>query len=166
MLSRFVLQTKYVHCWSFTYFILHVLLTVVSEVSISGVQNQVVKIYLLRNIFSMMTFVLSTADLDHIMMIFGAARYLSRESMNFHMSIFWFRNCIVNAYTICSIICQATLIYLSVFQGRPFTYTNTDTTGLNVMLNSNDVSEYLKISADGLEVWWTHYPANTSSYRV
>ena len=38
------------------------------------------------------------------------------------------------------------------FQGRPYTYEQLDLSGLNVMLNSNDVSEYLKISADGLQV--------------
>ena len=34
---------------------------------------------------------------------------------------------------------------------RVFTYTTIDTSRINVMLNSNDVSEYLKISPDGLE---------------
>ncbi len=38
------------------------------------------------------------------------------------------------------------------FQGRQFSYENVNNEGINVMLNSNDVSEYLKISADGLEV--------------
>ncbi|XP_043242330.1 RING finger and SPRY domain-containing protein 1-like [Amphibalanus amphitrite] len=36
-------------------------------------------------------------------------------------------------------------------EGRPFTYEGQDFTGLNVMLNSNDTSEYLKISPDGLQ---------------
>ncbi|GFO24033.1 RING finger and spry domain-containing protein 1 [Plakobranchus ocellatus] len=36
-------------------------------------------------------------------------------------------------------------------EGRPFSYEQLDHSHLNVMLNSNDVSEYLKISADGLE---------------
>lgn len=40
---------------------------------------------------------------------------------------------------------------LFVIEGRPFTYEQLDLSGLNVMLNSNDVSEYLKISADGLQ---------------
>ena len=35
---------------------------------------------------------------------------------------------------------------------RKFTYTTVDNSRINVMLNSNDVSEYLKISPDGLEV--------------
>lgn len=39
-----------------------------------------------------------------------------------------------------------------VLQDRVFTYERLDTGGINVMLNNNDVSEYLKISADGLEV--------------
>lgn len=38
------------------------------------------------------------------------------------------------------------------FQDRPFTYEKIDRSDLNAMLNSNDVSEYLKISADGLTV--------------
>lgn len=36
--------------------------------------------------------------------------------------------------------------------GRRFTYETVDTKGINVMLNHNDVSEYLKISPEGLEV--------------
>ncbi|XP_025114560.1 RING finger and SPRY domain-containing protein 1-like [Pomacea canaliculata] len=40
---------------------------------------------------------------------------------------------------------------LFVLEGRQFTYEQLDLSRLNVMLNSNDVSEYLKISADGLE---------------
>ena len=43
------------------------------------------------------------------------------------------------------------------FQGRPYTYEQLDLSGVNVMLNSNDVSEYLKISADGMQVWCFHY---------
>uniref|UniRef100_A0A2R5LBY4 Putative ring finger and spry domain-containing protein n=2 Tax=Ornithodoros turicata TaxID=34597 RepID=A0A2R5LBY4_9ACAR len=39
---------------------------------------------------------------------------------------------------------------LFIKQGRPYTYEVTDRTNINVMLNSNDVSEYLKISSDGL----------------
>ncbi|XP_035230318.1 RING finger and SPRY domain-containing protein 1-like, partial [Stegodyphus dumicola] len=39
---------------------------------------------------------------------------------------------------------------LFIKKGRPFTYEHVDRTNLNAMLNSNDVSEYLKISADGL----------------
>ena len=37
-------------------------------------------------------------------------------------------------------------------EGRPYSYEKVDCSGINVMLNSKDVSEYLKISADGLEV--------------
>ena len=40
-------------------------------------------------------------------------------------------------------------------QNRPYSYEKINCLGLNVMLNSNDVSEYLKISADGLEVGYT-----------
>lgn len=40
---------------------------------------------------------------------------------------------------------------LFVSEGRPYTYERADTAGINVMLNSHDVSEYLKISATGLE---------------
>ena len=36
--------------------------------------------------------------------------------------------------------------------GRTFTYEKTSNTDLHAMLNSNDTSEYLKISTDGLEV--------------
>ena len=38
-----------------------------------------------------------------------------------------------------------------VSEGRSFTYERTDTSAINVMLNSQDVSEYLKIAANGLE---------------
>ncbi len=41
---------------------------------------------------------------------------------------------------------------LYVVDGRPFSYTKEDFSRINVMLNSNDVSEYLKIGPDGLEV--------------
>lgn len=36
-------------------------------------------------------------------------------------------------------------------EGRVFSYEKTDMSGINAMLNTNDVSEYLKISPDGLE---------------
>lgn len=36
--------------------------------------------------------------------------------------------------------------------GRQFTYEKVNLTNINAMLNSNDVSEYLKISPTGLEV--------------
>ena len=35
--------------------------------------------------------------------------------------------------------------------GRPFSYMTEDTSGTEVMLNANDVSEYLKIAPSGLE---------------
>ncbi|XP_076338437.1 RING finger and SPRY domain-containing protein 1-like isoform X1 [Tachypleus tridentatus] len=35
-------------------------------------------------------------------------------------------------------------------EGRPYAYENTNRININALLNSNDVSEYLKISADGL----------------
>lgn len=37
-------------------------------------------------------------------------------------------------------------------EGRQFTYEKVNLTNINAMLNSNDVSEYLKISPTGLEV--------------
>uniref|UniRef100_T1IHI8 RING finger and SPRY domain-containing protein 1 n=1 Tax=Strigamia maritima TaxID=126957 RepID=T1IHI8_STRMM len=40
---------------------------------------------------------------------------------------------------------------LFLIDGRPYSYLTIDDTNLNVILNSNDVSEYLKISADGLK---------------
>ena len=41
---------------------------------------------------------------------------------------------------------------LAVIQdGRPFSYMTEDTSGTEVMLNANDVSEYLKIAPSGLE---------------
>lgn len=40
---------------------------------------------------------------------------------------------------------------LFICEGRPYSYENIDTQHLNAMLNSNDVSEYLKISPDGLQ---------------
>ena len=35
--------------------------------------------------------------------------------------------------------------------GRPFSYMTEDTSGTEVMLNANDVSEYLKIAPSSLE---------------
>ncbi|KAL1131126.1 hypothetical protein AAG570_012363 [Ranatra chinensis] len=40
---------------------------------------------------------------------------------------------------------------LFIIEGRPFSYENVDMTCINAMLNTKDVSEYLKISPDGLE---------------
>lgn len=45
-------------------------------------------------------------------------------------------------------------------EGRQFTYEKVNLTNINAMLNSNDVSEYLKISPTGLEVWWSVQPCN------
>lgn len=42
--------------------------------------------------------------------------------------------------------------------GRRFTYEKVNLTNINAMLNSNDVSEYLKISPTGLEVSPTGRP--------
>lgn len=41
--------------------------------------------------------------------------------------------------------------FVVLVEGRKFSYECVDTTGINVMLNTKDVSEYLKISPDGLE---------------
>ena len=38
------------------------------------------------------------------------------------------------------------------FQDRPYSYEIADVSEINVMLNNNDVSDYLKISPTGLEV--------------
>lgn len=43
-------------------------------------------------------------------------------------------------------------IILVVMEGRKYSHDSVDTTGINVMLNTKDVSEYLKISPNGLEV--------------
>ena len=37
-------------------------------------------------------------------------------------------------------------------EGRKYSHDSVDMTGINVMLNTKDVSEYLKISPNGLEV--------------
>lgn len=37
-------------------------------------------------------------------------------------------------------------------EGRKYSHDAVDVTGINVMLNTKDVSEYLKISPNGLEV--------------
>lgn len=42
-------------------------------------------------------------------------------------------------------------VFSVLVEGRKFSYECVDTTGINVMLNTKDVSEYLKISPDGLE---------------
>jgi len=43
-------------------------------------------------------------------------------------------------------------LYSVVVPDRHLTYETVDLSNVNTMLNCNDVSEYLKISADGLEV--------------
>ena len=44
------------------------------------------------------------------------------------------------------------IVAIAVIQeGRPFSYMTEDTSGTQVMLNANDVSEYLKIAPSGLE---------------
>jgi len=48
----------------------------------------------------------------------------------------------------CAVWC---LDNLFIKEGRPYSHERVNTQELNVMLNSNDVSEYLKISADGLQ---------------
>lgn len=37
-------------------------------------------------------------------------------------------------------------------EGRKYSHDSVDVSGINVMLNTKDVSEYLKISPNGLEV--------------
>lgn len=48
--------------------------------------------------------------------------------------------------TSCGVLCPV------LKEGRQFTYEKVNLTSINAMLNSNDVSEYLKISPTGLEV--------------
>ena len=63
------------------------------------------------------------------------------------------------------------LSFTYVMQNREFSYSKEDLSNINVMLNSKDVSEYLKISPDGLEVrflwrsiWWMTYNDKKSQY--
>ena len=42
--------------------------------------------------------------------------------------------------------------FLVLIPERPFSYTTVDMNNVNVILNNNDVSEYLKIAPNGLEV--------------
>lgn len=44
------------------------------------------------------------------------------------------------------------LFLLVLMEGRKYSHDSVDVTGINVMLNTKDVSEYLKISPNGLEV--------------
>ena len=60
-------------------------------------------------------------------------------------------------YEHCLILLHCTVVMRSFMfvvanQNRKFTYEHIDTSDISVMLNTNDVSEYLKISPDGLEV--------------
>jgi hypothetical protein len=43
-------------------------------------------------------------------------------------------------------------VFSVLVEGRKFSYECVDMSGINVMLNTKDVSEYLKISPNGLEV--------------
>lgn len=49
-------------------------------------------------------------------------------------------------------------------EGRQFTYEKVDLTNIRAMLNSNDVSEYLKISPHGLEVG-CHFMVSTGGKK-
>jgi hypothetical protein len=51
-----------------------------------------------------------------------------------------------------TVIFSCFYIFSVLVDGRMFSYKCVDTSGINVMLNTKDVSEYLKISPDGLEV--------------
>lgn len=42
-------------------------------------------------------------------------------------------------------------------EGRKYSHDSVDMSGINVMLNTKDVSEYLKISPNGLEVSFIRY---------
>lgn len=55
----------------------------------------------------------------------------------------WINKCVdVSSVALCPVLKE----------GRQFTYEKVNLTNINAMLNSNDVSEYLKISPTGLEV--------------
>ena len=43
-------------------------------------------------------------------------------------------------------------VFTVIIEGRKYSYENVDMEGINAILNSNDFSEYLKISPSGLEV--------------
>ena len=72
-----------------------------------------------------------------------------------------FKSCFVDVYEHCLILLHWAVVMRSFMfavanQNRKFTYEHIDTSDISVMLNTNDVSEYLKISPDGLEVsGWT-----------
>lgn len=48
--------------------------------------------------------------------------------------------------------------------GRQFTYEKVNLSNINAMLNSNDVSEYLKISPTGLEVSLCVWTMRTATF--
>lgn len=51
------------------------------------------------------------------------------------------------------VLIQCRSLFCSVLmEGRKYSHDSVDVTGINVMLNTKDVSEYLKISPNGLEV--------------
>lgn len=51
-------------------------------------------------------------------------------------------------------------------EGRQLTYEKVDLTNIRAMLNSNDVSEYLKISPHGLEVRLLHMDSWGEGYPI
>lgn len=48
-------------------------------------------------------------------------------------------------------------ITIVIMEGRKYSHDSVDMSGINVMLNTKDVSEYLKISPNGLEVSFVEY---------
>lgn len=61
--------------------------------------------------------------------------------------------------------CDSLLVLI---EGRKYTYETVNVENINVMLNTKDVSEYLKISADGLEARCDSYSFESvrSTYAV
>lgn len=51
-------------------------------------------------------------------------------------------------------------------EGRNYSYQVTDIENINVMLNTKDVSEYLKISASGLEARCDSYSFESVSFHI
>ena len=70
-------------------------------------------------------------------------------------------SCKLGSLILCMMYKSIVLVYIPVvlfcLQNRPYSYETEDLSNINVMLNNNDVSDYLKISPTGLEV---------SSYQV
>ena len=50
------------------------------------------------------------------------------------------------------VVLNVNCFFLVLILERPFSYTIVDMNNINVILNNNDVSEYLKIAPNGLEV--------------